>query len=343
MHTLPDLISELTLSDIQTLITRLGEPAYRAKQLCQWIYQRNALTYDAMSNLPKPLRHQVSLEYDVCSLQLEHTVEAPDGSARKYLFRTRDNHLIEGVAIVHGKRYTLCISSQIGCAFNCAYCASGASGLIRDLCAGEIIDQIRLMTQDRTMTNLVFMGAGEALQNFPAFAQAYEIIHAEWGLELGQRKITVSTVGYVPGIKMLITSPLRPILALSLHTLRDDIRSQLMPINKKYPIQEVLDVCWDYSQASGRAITIEYMLIPELNMSDHDIARLHQRFCKYPAKINLIPLNAVERSTFRAPTEDEVYDFFHKLKDTGLDVTIRWSKGASIAAACGQLKAQRSE
>ncbi|RJP57945.1 MAG: 23S rRNA (adenine(2503)-C(2))-methyltransferase RlmN [Candidatus Auribacter fodinae] len=338
---IPRYLAGLTKTDCEKLFQELDQPRYRASQLLQWIFRHNALSYSEMSNLPGTLLSELAKRYQPCSLTATETVETPDKSARKYLMRTADNHLIESVAITHEKRHTLCISSQIGCAFACGFCASGKAGFIRNLCAAEMIDQIRIMTQEHDMTNLVFMGSGEPLHNFNAFEKAYESIHSSWGFELGQRKITVSTVGYIPGIEELTASNLRPILALSLHSTRDDQRSSFMPINKQYSIHAVLDSCRKYADVSGRDITIEYLVIPEFNSSDDDVKRLVSLLKKYPAKINLIPLNEVDEFPFAPPTEDQVYNFFNKIKDSGLDVTIRWSKGSRIAAACGQLRAQR--
>ncbi|MCD6461105.1 23S rRNA (adenine(2503)-C(2))-methyltransferase RlmN, partial [bacterium] len=255
---------------------------------------------------------------------------------------TKDGELIEGVSIKDGKRHTLCISTQAGCSFACAFCASGKNGFVRNLSTGEIIDQIRIMTQDKPATNLVFMGGGEPLANYDNFKKAYNIIIDQRCLGIGQRKITVSTAGYLPGISKLVKSDLRPVLALSLHSPFNTARSEIMPINKKYPIEPVLKECSDYAKISGRQITIEYIVIPDFNISGKDIKELIKLFINYPAKINLIPLNPIAEFNFRSPSKNEVERVATLLRDNGIFASIRWSKGSGIDAACGQLRVHRN-
>lgn len=338
---LPQPLTSLNLAELKTVMKDWDEPAYRSTQLLNWLYRHNIMDFCAISNFPHSLLDKLKKSYVPCSLIAAEEVSTDRNNAIKHLFRTVDDNLIEGVAITEDDRFTLCISSQIGCAFSCKFCASGASGFIRDLTAGEMIDQIRIMVRDRQMTNLVFMGSGEPLQNFVQFSKAYEIITAEWGLHLGQRKITVSTAGFIPGIKQLIESDMRPKLALSLHSAFDEKRVGLMPITKKYPIKNVLESCSDYAHVSGRKITVEYIVIPSFNDTFDDAKAFAKLLKSYPAKVNLIPLNPVKEFEYPPPKKRDVSFFSHLLDKHGLDVTIRWSKGSGISAACGQLRARR--
>ncbi len=333
-------ICALTRTDIQQLMAQWGQPSYRSDQLIKWIYDKNIPDFTRISNFPKDLTQRLTSRFSACSLTVTDRQTSTDNTATKYLFCLHDNKLIEGVAISENKRFTLCVSSQAGCAFSCGFCASAKSGLLRHLTVAEIIDQIRIMCTDKKMTNLVFMGSGEPLEKFDVFRQSYETITAPWGFALGQRKITVSTAGYIPGIKNLIDSNLRPKLALSLHSALDEKRTSLMPINKKYPVRKLLDTCRKYAQISGRKITMEYIIIPGFNNYTEDIKAMTDNLTNYPAKINLIPLNPIDEFPYRSPTRHEVHTFYRQLLDTGLEVTVRWSKGDTISAACGQLRAQ---
>ena len=334
-------ICQITPAEIKDIISKWGQPSYRCKQLLKWIYDKNILDFAQISNLPKDLISRLNSTFSACSLSVADRKISDDKTAVKYLFRLHDDKLIEGVAIEKNKRFTLCVSSQAGCSFSCVFCASAKSGLLRNLTVAEIIDQIRIMSVDKKMTNLVFMGSGEPLQDFHVFSRSYETITAPWGFALGQRKITVSTAGYIPGIKKLIDSKMRPKLALSLHSALNEKRNSLMPINKKYPLEKLLDTCLSYAKISGRKITMEYIIIPGFNNYAEDIKALARLLKNYPAKINLIPLNPIDEFPYRSPTKHEVHTFYRQLRDTGLDVTVRWSKGDSISAACGQLRSQR--
>ncbi len=337
-----DYITGLTYMELETLMKQWDIPAYRVKQLLEWVYKHNITSFDTITNLPRDLMDRLRSSYGACSIAVVNKLESKKDRTAKYVFKTDDGKIIEGVSIHEKDRHTLCVSSQVGCPFKCKFCASGKHGLKRNLKTAEIIDQIRIMTHDEKMTNLVFMGSGEPLLNFDNFSKAYEIITADWGLALGQRKITVSTAGFVPGIQKLIESSFRPKLALSLHAATNEKRNQLMGINRKYPVEDILYICEKYAKETGRLITIEYILISGFNDTRDDAKALSRLFKDYPAKINLIPLNPVEGLAYNPPKPHETISFEQMLKIFGLNVTVRFSKGSSVNAACGQLGLQYS-
>ena len=219
-------ITDLSVNQLTDILADLNVPEYRLKQLLNWLYINNAVDFSQITNLPKNLISQLESMYTACSLSVEKFFLSKDGKTKKFLFKTGDGEIIEGVSMLDGKRHTLCLSTQSGCKYGCVFCASGKNGFSRNLSTGEIIDQIRLMTQDKPATNIVFMGGGEPLANFDNFSKAYKTIIDQNCMGIGQRKITVSTAGYLPGIKQLVKSDLRPILALSLHSPFDENRSK---------------------------------------------------------------------------------------------------------------------
>lgn len=332
-----DYITGLNYIELETLMKQWDIPSYRVKQLLQWVYKHNIMSYDDITNMPQDILGRLRESFAVCSLDMADKLESKKERAAKYIFKTNDGKITEGVSIHENGRHTLCVSSQIGCPFKCRFCASGKNGLKRNLKTAEIVDQIRIMSKDEKMTNIVFMGSGEPLLNFDNFSKAYEIITADWGLALGQRKITVSTAGFVPGIEKLIESNMRPKLALSLHAPSNEKRNRIMAINRKYPIENVLYTSRKYADQTGRMITVEYILIRDFNDTRDDAKMLSKLFKDYPAKINLIPYNPVEGLDYSAPKPHETISFEQMLKSFGLNVTIRFSKGSSIMAACGQL------
>ncbi|MDX9701513.1 MAG: 23S rRNA (adenine(2503)-C(2))-methyltransferase RlmN [Candidatus Auribacterota bacterium] len=336
-------ISELSFDELHTKLEQWGHSRYRAGQLIGWLYKHNAVSFDLMSNLPKQLIAQLSEEYDCCSLSVVKTITSGEGTV-KYLFQTVDGQYIEGVSMPDGDlRHTVCISTQIGCPWGCLFCASGKHGFVRNLSVGEIVDQVRIMSSNQPISNIVIMGGGEPLMNFKQLEAAYRIFTDDAAYAIGKRRVSVSTAGYVPGIEQLIRSDIRPQLAVSLHAPTDDKRSQVLPINRKYPINKLMETCKKYAQLSRRPVSFEYIVIPGFNNGDDDARALVKLLKKYPAKINLIPLNPVEGFSYRCPTEEEVYEFQSMLLSAGFVVTIRWSKGQDIGAACGQLRSAQSQ
>ncbi len=337
----PD-IKEMSREALTAWLKDHGIAPYRAGQIGRWIYQRNADGFSEMTDLGKPLREQLSANFSLGRLERIETRTAEDG-ARKYLFGLADAARIETVRIPEKDHYTLCISSQVGCAQGCRFCRTAAGGFWRNLTAGEIIAQIRDAMADapaddpRPVSNLVFMGMGEPLANFGPVIQALKVItDAEWGLAFSRRRVTVSTAGFAPEIEALGREA-SVNLAISLNAADDETRSRLMPINRRYPIAELLEACRRFPLPRRGRITAEYILIRGINDSPDDALRLAKLLRPLRAKVNLIPFNAHDRSEFQAPDDRTVNQFRDILIQKQYTTIIRHSKGRDIGAACGQL------
>jgi 23S rRNA (adenine2503-C2)-methyltransferase len=343
------LIKSLTLEELNERLHALGQPSYRAKQVIQWIYGKRVKSFAEMSDLPAGLRQQLASELAFSALEPVRTLGSRD-TTLKYLFRLDDGALIESVLIpaspaLYGEasdRRTLCISTQVGCAYGCKFCASGLDGWSRNLEPGEIVDQVLRVEElsgDR-ISNIVFMGMGEPLANFANLMKAITIINAPWGIGLGARHITISTSGLAPQIKLLAEQPLQVRLAISLHGATDDVRSQIMPVNRKFPLAVLLDACAYYTQRKKQWLTFEYILIEGVNDRIEDAAALVRVARKIKAKVNCIPYNQVEGLEWQRPDEARLDAFMAVLDHARIPATIRREKGHDIAAACGQLRRQ---
>ena len=325
----------------------IGEKPFRAKQLWHWLYWRGASRFDDMSNIPKGLRTSLAERYslarpDVSALQL-----AQDGT-RKWLLRFADGREAECVHIPEADRGALCVSSQVGCTLSCAFCHTGTQKLVRNLDASEIVGQM-LVARDtigewpsppegRMVSNVVMMGMGEPLFNYDTVATALRIFMDHEGISLSRRRITLSTAGVVPMIRRL-GEELAVNLAVSLHAVRDDLRDELVPINKKYPIGELLQACRDYPAASNaRRITFEYVMLKGINDSDSDAHELVHLLRGIPAKINLIPFNAWPGAPYECASNNRIHAFARIVNDAGYSSPVRVPRGRDIMAACGQLK-----
>ena len=336
-----DLVSlkDLTPADLELWVQEAEQPAYRAKQLLKWMYSQNVEDFQAMTDLSKDFRGWLEQHARLPCLMLEEVLTDEDGT-RKLLFRLQDGEYIEGVLIAEGQRLTLCVSSQVGCAFGCRFCLTGQAGYRRDLTAGEIVDQIctarRELGPDERITNLVFMGMGEPLANFDQVVKGLEIITADNGLNFSTRKITLSTVGLIPEMHRL--SRLLPIkLAVSLHAADNETRSRIMPINRRYPLEELLEACRQLELPRRQRITFEYLLLGGVNDSAADARKLAKLLKGLRAKINLIPFNEFPAAAFYRPSPNRIAEFQEILQKKHYTVTIRQSRGAGIMAACGQL------
>lgn len=326
-----------------------GQPSYRADQVLEWLHKRRASDWRAMSNLPVSLREGLESRFPVHRLSKVGETGAAD-TTRKFLFRLADASLVETVLIpaspaLHGDpsdRLTICISSQVGCAYGCRFCASGLDGWKRNLSAAEIIEQflqVEGISKSR-INNIVFMGMGEPLANYDNLIRAIGILNAPWGVGLGARHMTVSTSGLVPQIRKLATQPLQIRLAISLHGATDEVRNRIMPVNRKYPLAELIAACDDYVAAKKQRITFEYILIRNIN-DDPEQARLLARLARRTgAKVNLIPYNSVDGLEWERPSIEAQDLFLGTLRASGADATLRREKGHDIAAACGQLRLQ---
>ncbi len=340
-HQDPPSFFGLTRAGLGDLLEGRGEPAYRATQLYTWVYRRHQRDPGVMTDVPAAVRRELPAWFDL-SLPPPASVHAsPDGLTHKFVLALADGARVECVSMRTERRLTLCLSSQVGCALGCTFCATGLMGLKRNLSPAEIVAQVVAMGEfhgwqdDRF--NLVFMGMGEPLANYRAVMDAVRIVHHPEGMNLGARRITVSTSGLVPQMRQLAAERLPVGLALSLHATTDALRDQLVPINKRWPLAELIPAARDYGRQSGRRVTLEYTLIAGVNDSPDDADRLGAVARDLPSKINLIPYNPVPGLPWRRPAPDAVEAFAHRLYPRAPAVTVRQTLGGEIWAACGQL------
>jgi len=343
-----DLLS-LTRDELAAALVDLGEPGFRAGQVCSWIYGRRAADFGAMSDLPGGLRERLAGAHSLRPLEKVRETGSKD-TTRKFLFRLEDGQLVETVLIpaspaLYGERSdrrTICISSQVGCAYGCKFCASGLAGWKRNLSAGEIVAQflaVEEMSGER-ISNIVFMGMGEPFANYENLMKAIAILNAPWGVGLGARHMTVSTSGLVPRIREFADQPLQIRLAISLHGATDDVRNQIMPVNRKYPLEMLLEACAYYTSRKKQTLTFEYILIRGINDSLDQAAILARHAGRLRAKVNLIPYNTVAGLEWARPEQPAQEAFLQVLRRAGMQATLRREKGHDIAAACGQLRLQ---
>ncbi len=341
-----DLLS-LTKEELGDELETLGEPRYRAGQLCSWVYERRVGEFAAMSNLPGGLRSKFSEKFTLRPLEKVTETGSKD-TTRKFLFRLTDGQMVETVLIpaspaLYGERAdrrTICISSQVGCAYGCKFCASGLDGWKRNLTAGEIVAQFLTVEElaGEKINNIVFMGMGEPFANYENLLRAISIINAPWGIGLGARHITVSTSGLVPRIRDFSDQPLQLRLAISLHGATNEVRNRIMPVNRKYPLEELLDACDYYVSRKKQHLTFEYILIRDVNDGMDQAHALAQHARRLQAKVNLIPYNTVDGLEWERPEIAVQERFLSILKGKGVSATLRREKGHDIAAACGQLR-----
>ena len=349
----PD-IKSLTREELEAQFKTWGEPVYRAAQVLEWLYVRRVTSWDAMTNLPKGLREKLREQFSLQTMELVRKQGSPD-TTQKFLWRLSDHSLIESVLIpanpaLYGEasdRHTLCISTQVGCAYGCKFCASGLEGWKRNLSPHEIIEQVLAIERagqsesketGRAVDNIVVMGMGEPLANYDNLLKALKILNAPWGGSIGARKITISTSGLAPQIRQLAEEPLQFRLAISLHGATDDVRAKIMPVNKKYPLKELVAACEEYQARKGRMMTLEYILIAGVNDSLEQTKPLAAIAKKILGKVNLIPYNTVEGLPWMRPSEDVCERFLEALEKQNVTATLRREKGHDIDAACGQLR-----
>ncbi len=338
----PNLIGMLP-SELEDLAVEFGASRYRGRQLATWIYRKSVYALDAMSDLPRDFRSALSENRTVTLPDVARVTPSQDGS-RKLVFRLEDDSRVSAVIMPDDDRITLCLSTQVGCGYACAFCLTGTMGLERNLTAGEIVGQLlaanALLAEDgQRVTHLVFMGMGEPLANFAALVKAVRIFtDAKLGLGYSPRRITVSTVGLVSGIEKLGREDLKVNLAVSLHASSDDVRSQLMPVNKSWNLSALMEAVRKYPLTHRQRVFFEYVMLDGVNDDVEDARRLARLLRGVKAKVNLIPFNDWEGSTFQRPPLPRILAFESVLLDADITTTVRWSKGEDIGAACGQLR-----
>lgn len=342
-------IKSLLLDEVQAHLHEMDEPGYRAGQIVEWLYQKRTDAFEKMTNLPQLLRNRLAQKFSFDKIDIVRVLGSND-TTQKFLFRLSDGNLIESVLIpaspaLYGEksdRRTICISTQVGCAYGCKFCASGLEGFSRNLRPNEIVDQIIAVEREtgEKIDNIVFMGMGEPLANFDNVLRAIRIINAPWGLGIGARHITVSTSGLAPQIKKLADEPLQIRLAVSLHGATDEVRDQIMPINRRFNIEKLLSACDYYAAHKKQQLTFEYILIAGVNDADDQAHLLARHSRRLSAKVNLIPYNAVEGLPWSRPSRNQQEEFLSILHKACVAATLRREKGHDIDAACGQLRLQ---
>ena len=339
----PRNLLECAPAELVSLVESWDEPGYRGRQLASWIYAKGVRDFAAMSNLPRSLRTRLAAEAVIEPPAIAERVASRDGSTKLEL-RLGDDRLVQTVVMPDEDRLTVCVSAQVGCGFECAFCLTGTMGLVRNLTAGEIVGQVwsarASLGPGTRLTHVVFMGMGEPLANFAATVKAVRILTHPDGFAFSARRVTVSTVGLVHGLERLARENLRVNLAVSLHAATDDLRTRLMPVNRSVSLDELLAACRRFPLAVRQRITFEYTLLDGVNDGPEDARRLARRLRGLRAKVNLIPFNAWHGSGFRRPSSERIAAFQRVLLDEGVLATVRWSKGEDVGAACGQLRTQ---
>ena len=358
---MPIFITDLNIEETNKLVVSLGEPGYRAKQLLAWVYQRLAVSLDEMTDLPLSFRQKLAEKVSLHSLTSVHELKAKDGTV-KVLFSLHDGKTVETALMkfvtqasapvkrTRSYRYTVCLSTQVGCPIGCSFCATGQQGFERNLTPGEIIDQVLFFArwlQDRSngreeerIDNIVFMGMGEPLANYDALWQAVEMLNSPDGFGISARSMTISTSGLVTGIKRLTGEKLQVGLAVSLHAANNTLRDKLVPINVKYPLEELIPACRRYFTQTRRRVSFEYALFDGINDSLLQARALADLIREMNCHVNLISANHTANQTLRPSPQSRVLDFQQELKNRGINCTLRQSRGQDIDAGCGQLRSR---
>lgn len=333
-------IMSMTCGELAEVFSGKGLPGFRAKQVYQWLHCRLAASYDEMTDLPKVLREQLAEEYplNICTVAKKQ-VSAADGTV-KFLYALHDGDYIESVVMKYKYGYTVCVSSQVGCKMGCAFCASTLGGFKRSLTAGEILSQVYTAQRElgERVSHIVLMGMGEPLDNFDNVMRFIELVTDEKGLNLSMRNISLSTCGVVPKIEELMKKKLQLTLSISLHAADSGLRSKIMPINKKYDVDELLAVCRRYAAETSRRISFEYSMLAGVNDSDECARLLASKLRGMLCHVNLIPVNEVEESPFKPSSPERIERFTEILAGSGITATVRRKLGSDIEASCGQLR-----
>ena len=338
-------IKELSFEELSAFLSECKQPSFRARQIRQWLFHKQSTKFAEMTNLSRELRDDLEASFTVGRLEVLRRAESRDGTV-KFLFGLADGTSIESVLIPEAHRLTLCISTQVGCGFGCAFCATAVLGLARNLTAGEIVEQVleasRTLSSGRPITHIVLMGMGEPLANYTQTLRALEIItNNEWGIGISPRRVTLSTVGLVPQIQKL-TAETRINLAISLHAPNETLRGTLMPVNRKYSLAQVIECCRTLPMPRRKRITFEYVLLGGVNDSEAQARELAGLLRGIPCKVNVIPFNPHPGSGFMRPETGQVERFQKVLRDAGMQINLRRPRGDDIQAACGQLQGEEA-
>ena len=341
----PNSLYGLDLDDAQKIFTGYGEPVYRARQILEWLYHHHVESWNEISNLPGSLLEKLKSAFQIKSLSLKEVVPSPHGQSTKFLFETGDRHLLESVLISREDRFTVCVSTQLGCKMKCVFCASGKS-FERSLAPGEIVEQVAWIEKNlgKRVTNVVFMGMGEPLDNFEATLKALRILQADWGFGLGARRITVSTVGITPKIEEFVKRTDGKVrLSISLHSTKEQKRTELVPVNRHHSLAGLSKTLGELYRKLKREITFEYTLMEDVNDSEEEARGILRMAKPLSAKVNLIPYNPIREADFRRPSIKRIEAFRNILAKGGLRITVRQTAGRDIDAACGQLRLDRKK
>ena len=335
-------IRSLYPDELKKYIEEKGLPAYRAGQIFSWLHEKGVSDFDDMTNIPKSIRDMLKAECDLKRLKAEKILTSRLDGTKKYLFSLEDGNMIESVLMRYKHGNSVCVSSQVGCAMGCTFCASTIGGLIRNLSASEILGQVYEIQKDisERVSNVVIMGMGEPLTNYDNVIRFVRLLSEEKALHISQRNITISTCGIVPAVIRLADEDLKITLALSLHAPNDDTRRRMMPVAEKYDIEEILSACREYLKKTGRRVTFEYCLVGGVNDRKEDAEELSVRLNGMNAHVNLIPVNPNRENNYREPSENSVNRFKTILEKHGIAVTRRREMGRDISGACGQLRRQ---
>ena len=332
-------IKDYNLDELQEELINMGEKKFRAEQIFKWIYKEKVKSFDEMTNLSIELREKLKENYTMCNYNILKKQESKDGT-KKYLFDVLDGNAIETVLMQYHHGKTVCVSSQIGCKMGCKFCASTGIQFVRNLTAGEIVEQILAVEQDINdkISNIVFMGIGEPLDNYDNVIKAIKIMNNPKGLEIGTRHISISTSGLVPRIYDLANEKIQCTLSISLHATTDEKRSSMMPVNNRYNIEELMKACKDYIKITNKRISFEYALAKDNNDNLEDAQRLVDLLKGMLCHVNLIPINKIENGKFSKSTNETILKFRDFLNEHGIVATVRRELGSDIDAACGQLR-----
>lgn len=333
-------LAEMEVTALEQALETMGHARFHARQLFQWVHRRGVTDFGEMTDIGRDLRASLAATFRIVTPELVRKETSSDGTT-KFLLRLEDGQLIESVFIPDTPSNTFCLSTQVGCAMKCGFCLTGKMGIVRNLTAGEIVGQVRVLTRELGMLqsrfNIVLMGMGEPLHNYDAVMKALRLLNDEHGFALNPRRVTLSTVGVLPALERLATEPLMPNLAISLHATTEDQRDALVPINRKYGLKELLEACRRFPVKRRDRITFEYVMLKDVNDTDLDARRLVRLLSGIKAKVNLLPVNEAAGIPYERPSDARVNRFAKIVADRGVTVSVRKSRGRDIRAACGQL------